>query len=320
MGPQPLPTIAEVIRNPGSFAGLFRLCDNQIRTGRSGARFSRAQITDHSGRIICYGWPSALFPIPDLPPMTVVEIAGRSRVFNHEVVVDLTKVSAAPALLTPETALHLIPSSHAATPSYVSRLEQVLAKISTPPLRSFVGRMFANDRIALPFLRAPASVSYHHVEASGLLVHTVEGDELIAGIAGLSSEERDLSLVAYTFHDVGKIKTYEGRDYTTTGRLVSHDDLTLELCAPALDVLERELPDAATTLRHVWTCETPGSRYGFKSASPIVEVVTFADNWSGSKYYERKAFASASPEENLNTVAKRRTWRPRLDVGTGTQR
>ena len=242
--------------------------------------------------------------------MTVVGVTGSTRLFNNAVVADIATLVPAPELLTVETSLQLLPMAHCPIPTLVPRLVAVIGTIASANLRAFAGQMFAGDRIALPFLRVPASIGYHHPDPGGHLLHIVEGAELVARIPDLSTEERDLALTGYVFHDVGKTETYDETDYTKAGSLMSHDALTMELCAPALAVLDQTWRDAALTLRHVWTCESPGSRYGFKSASIIAEIVSFADRLSAERDKQRRAFQRAPASETLCTMRRQRYWRP----------
>lgn len=313
MSTLPLPTIADIIRTPGPFSGTFRFCRTAFHPTRAGWKFSRAEITDSTGCLTCNGWPSQFFPIPDLPPMTVVQVTGRTRVFNNGVVADAATFIPAGQMLTASTSLQLLPMAHCPVPALIPRLVAVIGTIVSANLRAFVGDVFASDRIALPFLRVPASIGYHHVEPGGHLMHIVEGAEFLAAIPGLSAEERDIGLTGYLFHDVGKTVTYTETDYTKAGLLMSHDALTMELCAPALATLDQTWPDAALTLRHVWTCESPGSRYGFKSASIIAELVRFADRLSAERDKQRRAFQHAPADESVRVTRGQRYWRPKAE-------
>jgi 3'-5' exoribonuclease len=66
--------------------------------------------------------------------------------------------------------------------------------------------------------------------------------------------------VAGLLHDIGKTYTNDikGRP-TAAARLYRHDDLALEACAYGLAYLDKVNPDAALTLRHIWTCASPGA-------------------------------------------------------------
>jgi 3'-5' exoribonuclease len=92
---------------------------------------------------------------------------------------------------------------------------------------------------------------------------------------------RDLAITAALLHDIGKIKTLSAQmKRTSVGRWVDHDALTLELCSAALLTLEKIDEKSAILLRHVWTCASPGARYGYKSATPIANAVQNADRLS----------------------------------------
>lgn len=58
---------------------------------------------------------------------------------------------------------------------------------------------------------------------------------------------------------------------TDIGTLVDHDDLTLEICAPALSKLSAIDATIANELRHAWTCSSHNARYGFKPKTIIAQ-------------------------------------------------
>ena len=190
------------------------------------------------------------------------------------------------------------------------RLLALERQIIRPALRRFVGEVLADDEMALRLLKAPASLKHHHQQPGGLLDHAVEVAEIARAIPRLADAQRDIATVGGLFHDVGKTRTNEEGAITTTGSLISHDDLTLELCAGALRTLDRSWKEAATTLRHIWTCASPGARYGEPQATVLAEVVRFADRFSAGLDKERQAFAAVGGEPALIWRFGDRLWTP----------
>ncbi|OZB41969.1 MAG: hypothetical protein B7X50_05795 [Alishewanella sp. 34-51-39] len=56
--------------------------------------------------------------------------------------------------------------------------------------------------------------------------------------------------------------------------------MRLEICAAALRWLDAEAPSAAILLRHLWTCASPGARYGYKAETYLAPVLQLADHMS----------------------------------------
>ncbi|MEQ1766100.1 MAG: HD domain-containing protein, partial [Methylotenera sp.] len=183
--------------------------------------------------------------------------------------------------------------------------------IKSPTLGNFVDSIFADDAIALAFLQVPASIKYHHNEMGGLLAHSVEAAETTANQTYASSDERDITVVAALLHDIGKVRTL-GNNMATTllGKMVSHDAMTLEVCAVALRKLDHTWPDAANTLRHIWTCASPGARYGFTPICTLANMVRFADKLSADEYDSRATFKSKQIKDGMAWGDNKYHWRP----------
>lgn len=98
---------------------------------------------------------------------------------------------------------------------------------------------------------------------------------------------------------------------TDLGRLVQHDHLTLEVCAAALNFLDKAWPDAGILLRHVWTCASPGARYGEKSASLVADAVRLADRLSAERSNASIAFGK-NTRVRFASLQNCRYFRPRI--------
>lgn len=173
----------------------------------------------------------------------------------------------------------------------LNRLMELMHSIQSPALNRFLGNIFSDQAIMTAFMQLPASTQQHHNYVGGLMEHSIEAAEIAALQRYDNVEERDITVVAALLHDIGKTKSYTTNMKTTNlGKMVSHDQLTLEVCAAALRSLDRDWPDAANALRHIWTCSSPGSRYGFQPCTPLANIVRFADKFSADHYDHQKAY------------------------------
>jgi len=185
----------------------------------------------------------------------------------------------------------MLPNHICSAPEYLCKLIKIRESITTPPLCEFLDTLFSDINIASCFISLPASVRHHHSIASGLLIHSVECAETANNQVYKSVADRDITVVAALLHDIGKVKSYTTNLKTTQlGRMVAHDHLTLEVCAPALSELDKLWPDGANTLRHIWTCRSEGAKYGFKPNTPLAIIVKFADRLSVGLYEHEEAF------------------------------
>jgi 3'-5' exoribonuclease len=192
---------------------------------------------------------------------------------------------------------------------YLEQFDALRGSIRSPSLAKFLNILFSDPDIAIPFIEVPASINHHHAVKGGLLMHSVEAALVANQFKYKNSNERDIVIVATLLHDIGKIKSYTTHCRTSNlGKLVSHDQLTLEVCAGALKILDQDWPDGANTLRHIWTCATPASRYGFQASTPLASIVKFADKFSVDSYDHENAFKNNFSNSGFAWNEKRYFW------------
>tara|TARA_R110001606_G_scaffold229674_1_gene377586 strand:+ start:194 stop:526 length:333 start_codon:yes stop_codon:yes gene_type:complete len=102
-------------------------------------------------------------------------------------------------------------------------------------------------------------------------------------------------------HDIGKTYTYDSKGKPNAAwKLCSHDAFTLEACAYGLAYLDHHEPDIAMTLRHIWTCASPGARY-----------IRDADGQSAMADNQQRAFRTKSPW-GFRRIGQNVFWQPQL--------
>jgi len=199
----------------------------------------------------------------------------------------------------------------------INRLVSIRNLICSHALGNFIDNVLGDVNIIKLFIESPASVSHHHSESGGLLSHSLEVAEFVANFPYINNDEREITIVAALFHDIGKVRIYNSEGYLNKiGKLVSHDALTLEVCATALHQLDIEWPDAAFTLRHIWTCASPGSRYGFQPNTPLAGILRFADKHSVDCFMHSKAFQQYKLNNGFVNKDDKYYWRPKTENET----
>lgn len=125
---------------------------------------------------------------------------------------------------------------------------------------------------------------------------------------------KEVGFVAGLLHDIGKTYTNDikGRP-TAAARLYSHDDLTLEACAYGLAYLDKVNPDAALTLRYIWTCASPGARYGMPAVMTLARYVRDADGQSAMVDNQRQAFKRRELR-GFGQLGRNAYWLPALEA------
>ena len=121
---------------------------------------------------------------------------------------------------------------------------------------------------------------------------------------------QEIGFVAGLLHDIGKTYTYDiNGNQTAAASLCDHADLTLEACAQGLAYLDQIAPEVALTLRHIWTCASPGARYGATPAMTLARYVRDADGQSAMADNQRIAYRHRPPE-GFGRLGKNVYWMP----------
>lgn len=239
----------------------------------------RLRLKDEAGEVFEAAPLSPSLSMPaGLACSDLVVITAQEVVFQSHRWVDIISIERAsiPVLKVPASVVSPLAGG-------VAELQKLFKRLSIQPLQEFVVDVLSDVETATAFLSRPASFSFHHSEPGGLLRHSLEVANIVWTLPGMTTVDREIALVGALFHDLGKIRTYsENRHMTTLGRLVGHDQLTLEICAQALRNLDRRWPEGAAILRHVWTCASAGARYGIASKSVAADAVRLADSYSAT--------------------------------------
>ncbi len=236
---------------------LFTVYTPRQRVSRGGTPYLMADLADNSGIVRAHGWPERYCGQPLPADLSLVTVTGNIRKFHDRKMVDLHQLE--PAFAVPDP-IRLLPQSCCPIIAGIDRLGEIRAGIISPPLRTFVDAVLANDLLALPFLRLPGSRRHHHSFPGGLLAHSLECAGIVATLGiDLPRQTRELGMVAALWHDIGKVVTLDNRRGAwLNGAVLDHDALTLELLSTALSGLDREWEEGAMMLRYLFTWKKNG--------------------------------------------------------------
>lgn len=176
--------------------------------------------------------------------------------------------------------IYMLPYRAAIYPYDVFKVVRFVEMIENQDLQQFVTDVLLQPKVTLPYLRNTASSNHHHSYLGGLLRHSTDIVELALEKA-LTGLEKDIVIVAALLHDIGKVETLdENMHLSDTGKLIEHDDLTLEICAEPLASLSQKDAQLAMIVRHCWTCASPNARYGYQPKYRAAKIVMEADGKS----------------------------------------
>jgi len=169
----------------------------------------------------------------------------------------------------------------------LDRLWGIIERISVPCLREWLGNVFSDLQLSLPFFQVPASHNHHHSSAGGLLLHSIECAEWVEriAIATLNPKEAALAIVAALLHDFGKVETMI---YPEVSQMVAHEVLTLTLLEPALVELQLQWSQGAYALRQMLSWQTHPGKF---PQLPGTLLVKMADQYSTALSAREMAFS-----------------------------
>jgi 3'-5' exoribonuclease len=175
--------------------------------------------------------------------------------------------------------IYQLPIARCSYPSVLTSMLNMLEHTYTPELREFVNNVLSQPNIGMRFIQCPASLNHHHNVPGGLLLHSYDVASRFFFDTSLTEVDKDVGVVSGLLHDIGKTLTLTP-DGTRTdlGYQVDHDQLTLDICSPALTILSATHKELADRLRHNWTCATPNARYGYKAKTKIARQLKIYDN------------------------------------------
>lgn len=309
--PRPVDNIYQLNMLPIStlFNGIYRVDNNKTGTYKNGSTFAYFDLHDATGVKKGQCHPNEISWYQS-KPFELVKVKGFVLHSDNQKLVHVTEIMPVKVEDIIDS-IKTLPRALCEDATWLDRLISIRQSIHSPALGKFMDTIFSDNDIALSFLQVPASKSFHHNHIGGLLAHSIEVAEITGNQLYESTDERDIAVVAALLHDIGKVKTLKPDKSTTQlGKMVGHDDLTLEICANALKDLDKTWSEASYTMRHVWTCASSGAKYGFERNCLIANIVQFADRQSVDHFNEKLAFESNNKVDGLAWNGNKYFWRP----------
>lgn len=283
-----MPLIQQLHHHVGTVCqGTYRLLKPEWRITRSGAPYFRGMLRDFSGEIRVYGWA------PECQKMAFrhnqpIQCELAPRWYHNELVVDLKRYEQSDWLFAHP--FSVVDLEQLPLPFLASELVRFIGSCQMPALREFLMVLFGNESHLVDFLSLPASDDYHHAWPGGLAQHSLEVASRIRSDQSLGQrEEHWLTEVAGLVHDIGKLKTMQCQgDRQPMHYVLDHNQLTLEVLAPALAVLDNRWPEGAMALRYLltWKSSSPQQR----PKLPGALALEYADKSSAALDARRKLF------------------------------
>jgi 23S rRNA maturation-related 3'-5' exoribonuclease YhaM len=152
------------------------------------------------------------------------------------------------------------------------------------------------------WLTAPASVSYHLSEETGLLKHSVGVAKTLLKLRELLAPElsEESCVIVSLFHDVGKIGMPDNPRYLKKGDkfVYNKDQVEMQIANRSLYLVSKYIPlsdeESQAILYHDGQY-IPENWFIAHKECPLTLLLTFADTWTAAVYEEGREI-----EENTN--------------------
>lgn len=228
---------------------VFAALDLSLKMASSGSPYLQLKLRDSTAVVNAKLWSAPDGILEQLKDAKLVRVRGVVDVhprYRGDLKLFSIEAHAAPADLSPF--LPPLPQDHVA---HKSRFFDLIRSVKTPPLKTLLKEIFADDALWARFETAPAAKSMHHAHRGGLLEHCGEVALMCDRIASvLPHLDRDLLVTCALLHDIGKLEEMESDlnagEYTPAGQLVGHIVLGTCLVANAAE----KIPDFPAKLKH----------------------------------------------------------------------
>jgi 3'-5' exoribonuclease len=254
----------------------FFLCsEKSMRMGRGG-EYVAAILQDATGELVARVLDNVDRLKDEFEAGEFVKAQGRLVAFNGRSQFQIDSIRR--VLLAPDSQDRrdgfreelLVPTAPRPIGEMWTELEQLVASVGSPHLRSLLKTIVATNEERLKIW--PAARSVHHAYRGGFLEHVLKVAEVGRSLAVMYDADADLVVAGALLHDIGKLQELEydiTTSYTRDGNLIGHITLGALQVADAA----RKIPDFPESLRSA-LIHLIASHHGERDLGSPVEPMT----------------------------------------------
>jgi 3'-5' exoribonuclease len=269
-----LPPIGSLSANAAGW-GFFFCTDKSMRTGRGG-EYVAAILQDATGELVARVLDNVDRLKDEFEAGEFVKAQGRLVAFNGRSQFQIDTIRR--VMLGPDSQDRregfreelLVPTAARPIAEMWAELEQVVASLGNPHLRSLLTAIVAANEEKLKIW--PAARAVHHAYRGGFLEHVLKVAEVGRSLAAQYDADADLVVAGALLHDIGKLQELEydvTTSYTRDGNLIGHITLGAMQVADAI----RRMPDFPDALRSA-LIHLIASHHGERDHGSPVEPMT----------------------------------------------
>jgi 3'-5' exoribonuclease len=255
--------------------GFFLCSEKSMRMGRGG-EYVAAILQDATGELVARVLDNVDRLKDEFEAGEFVKAQGRLVAFNGRSQFQIDSIRR--VMLAPDSQDRrdgfreelLVPTAPRPIGEMWTELEQLVASVGSPHLRSLLKTIVATNEERLKIW--PAARSVHHAYRGGFLEHVLKVAEVGRSLAVMYDADADLVVAGALLHDIGKLQELEydiTTSYTRDGNLIGHITLGALQVADAA----RKIPDFPESLRSA-LIHLIASHHGERDLGSPVEPMT----------------------------------------------
>lgn len=279
---------------------FFLVQSKEVRTTREGKPYLALRLADRTGSVEARLWDEVAEVEPTFERDDVVKVEATVESYKGKTQLKVKRLRSAQdsevelADYLPETAKDV--------EALYAELLGVARGVVHPHLRQLLLAVLEDAELALRLKQAPGAKTLHHAYRGGLVEHIVSLCRFCRLAAQNYPEiDLDLLLTGAILHDIGKVYelSYErSLDYTTTGNLLGHIAIALELLGRKMDGLEGFPADLRVLVQHLILSHHGRLEFGSPVTPKFPEAVLlhYLDDVDSKMEAMRASLAAAAAE------------------------
>lgn len=290
----------------------FLVTYKEIRQKKTGEPYLTLVLSDRTGEIEAKMWDNVAEVMTTFERDDFVKVKGLAQVYQNRHQFTVHKLR---RLEDHEVEPgDYFPCSKRDPEEMFRELRSIITGIENEHLRALLDAIFADEKMARMYKRAPAAKSIHHACLGGLIEHVLSLCGLCRMVATHYPDlDVDLMLATAILHDVGKV--YElaydrSFSYTTAGQLIGHIIIGMQLVDEKVRGLEGFPPKLKLLLDHMILSHHGELEFGSPKVPLFAEALVFhhLDNLD-SKYEALRA----AIDRDRNLESEFTGWIPALE-------
>ncbi|HXE11729.1 MAG TPA: OB-fold nucleic acid binding domain-containing protein [Bryobacteraceae bacterium] len=290
----------------------FLVIYKEVRQKKTGEPYLTLVLADRTGEIEAKMWDNVAEVMSTFDRDDFVKVKGLAQLYQNKQQFTVHKIRRAEDHEV--EAADYFPCSKRDPDEMFAELREIIAGMRNEHLRKLLSAIFADEKLADLYRRAPAAKSIHHACLGGLIEHVLSLCGLCRVIAAHYTDlDVDLLLSAAILHDIGKVEelAYDRSfAYTTAGQLLGHIIIGLQKIDEKIQEISDFPPKLKLLLEHMILSHHGELEYGSPKVPVFAEALVFhhLDNLDSKFEAMRAAIQKDRNPENEFTG-----WVPALE-------